>query len=360
MTLRLLPAILSGGSGTRLWPLSTDDAPKQFHALASDRTLLQDTMARFAASSEGVHVLPPVIISSQRHEAHVAAQAAEIGVEPSAIVLEPVGRNSAPAAAVAARLAHDLDPEALVLLMPADLLISDWAGFREAVKQAAAVARDRIVIFGVQPTAPETGYGYIESGETIQDAVREVALFAEKPDLKTAEAYLAGGRHLWNAGIFLFSPSVMLAELEHLAPEVLRASNQALAAARREGVVIRLDTAAFAACPSISIDHAVMEKTTHAAVTPIGVAWADIGSWSELWRLGGRDDHGNFLRGDTLAMNTEDCLVWAGSRTVGAIGVRDLIIVETDGAVLVVPRSRAQDVKLLVEQIKARGPKSVG
>jgi mannose-1-phosphate guanylyltransferase/mannose-6-phosphate isomerase len=356
----LLPTILSGGSGTRLWPLSTDETPKQFHALVSGRTLLQDTITGLAESSERVSVLPPIIVGSQRHRPRLAAQTAGVGVKPSATVLEPFGRNSAPAAAMAARLGHDLDPDALVILMPADLMIEDWAGFRQTVERAAAAAREHIVVFGVKPTAPETGYGYIEVGETVDGAVRRVARFAEKPCLKTAEAYLAGGRHLWNAGIFLFAPAVLLAEMQRYAPAVLQASDLALARAQVNGTEINLDAASFAECPAISLDYAVMEKTDKAAVIPLGVTWADVGSWSELWRLGPRDDRGNLLHGDVLAIDVDDCLIWSGGRTVGAIGIKDLIVVETDGAVMVIPRSRAQDVKLLVERLKARAAKAAG
>lgn len=354
MSLRLFPAVLSGGSGTRLWPLSTDEAPKQFHALCSDRSMLQDTIARFVQSDDEIEVLPPIIIGSQRHGALIEAQMAELGVTAQSIVLEPFGRNSAPAAAVAARLAQAEDPDALVILMAADHLIPEPAGFRAAVARSAAVAADHIVVFGVDPTSPETGYGYIEGGEVIDGPTRLVARFAEKPDLETAKAYVAGRRHLWNAGIFLFKPAVMLAELERFAPEVLRAVDAALAGAQRDGAIILLEEQTFSACPSISIDYAVMEKTDHAAVTPIGVEWADVGSWSELWRQGPLDDRNNFLHGDAVLIDTDDSLIWAGSRMVGVIGVKDLIVVETDGAVIVLPKSRAQDVKLLVEQIKAR------
>jgi mannose-1-phosphate guanylyltransferase/mannose-6-phosphate isomerase len=354
MTLRLLPAVLSGGSGTRLWPLSTDEVPKQFHALCSGQSMLQDTIARFAQSDPNIEVLPPIIIGGQRHGELMATQVAELGVQPLHIVLEPFGRNSAPAAAVAARLAEAHDPDALVILMAADHLIPDPAGFRAAVARSAQAAADHIVVFGVAPTSPETGYGYIEAGELIDGPARLVARYAEKPDLKTAEAYLASGRYLWNAGIFLFSPAVMLAELKRFAPDVLRAVDAALEAAELGGASIRLDERAFAECPSISIDYAVMEKTDRAAVTPIGVDWADVGSWSELWRQGPLDGRNNFTHGDALLIDADDSLVWAGSRTVGVIGVKDVIVVETEGAVIVLPKSRAQDVKLLVEQIKAR------
>jgi mannose-1-phosphate guanylyltransferase/mannose-6-phosphate isomerase len=355
MTVRLLPAILSGGSGTRLWPLSTEAEPKQFHALCSDLTMLQDTMRRLAGSSADLDVLPPILICSHRHRAAVSEQMREIDMHPAAIVLEPMGRNSAPAAVAAARLAHEVDPGALVVLMAADHHIADSAGFGEAVARACETAREHIVTFGVAPTRPETGYGYIEGGEPIDGPVRKVVRFAEKPDLATAQAYVADGRHLWNAGIFLFSPRVLLAEMERFAPEVVAATDLALARAQRDGATIALDADAFGRCPSISIDYAVMEKTDRAAVTPIGVDWADIGSWSELWRLGPRDGQGNFLKGDALVIDASDTLVWAGSRTVGVIGVKDLVVVETETAVLVLPRERAQDVKLLVEQIKARG-----
>jgi mannose-1-phosphate guanylyltransferase/mannose-6-phosphate isomerase len=344
---------MSGGSGTRLWPLSTDRSPKQFHALGSGQTLIQDSIARLVAVA-GLEPVDPILICNRRHAEVADRQLAEMGRAATALVLEPFGRNTAAVAAIAALLALDADPDALVLLMPADHVIADIAGFSATIASAAPVARSHIVVFGVDPTAPETGYGYIEGGRTIGGTVREVVRFAEKPDLQTAEAYLAGGRHLWNAGIFLFSPQILLAEMERFAPEVLQASRRSLEGARRSGIVIDLDETAFAACPSISIDYALMEKTDRAAVAPIGVDWADVGSWSELWRLGPRDDRDNFVRGDVLLVDTDDTLVWADSKMVGVIGVKDLIIVQTEEAVIVLPKSRAQDVKLLVEQIKAR------
>lgn len=355
MSFRLLPVVLSGGSGTRLWPLSTDAAPKQLHALVSERTMLQETLRRLAAAPSGVEVLPPILICSARHNEAVSEQMLEIAVRPSAVVLEPMGRNSAPAAVAAARLALEIDPDALVLLMAADHHIADSAGFTEAVARAYETAREHIVTFGVEPTGPETGYGYIEAGDEIDGPVRKVVRFAEKPDLATAKAYVAGGRHLWNAGIFLFAPQVLLAEMERFAPAVTAAVDQALERGQRAGPTILLDAEAFRHCPSISLDYAVMEKTHRAAVTPIGAPWVDVGSWSELWRLGPRDAQGNLLKGDALVIDAEDTLVWAGSRTVGVIGVKDLVVVETETAVLVLPRERAQDVKLMVERIKARG-----
>ncbi len=354
MTLRLLPAVLSGGSGTRLWPLSTDAAPKQLHALTSERTLLQDTLRRFIGAPSEIEVLPPIVICSGRHHETVSEQMLEIAVHPSAIVLEPMGRNSAPAAVAAARLAHEIDPEALVILMAADHHIADSAGFSEAVARAYETAREHIVTFGVAPTGPETGYGYIEAGEPIDGPVRKVVRFAEKPDLATAKTYVAGGRHLWNAGIFLFSPKVLIAEMERLAPDVASSVRRALRAARRDGSVIELDAAAFETCPSISIDYAVMEHTDKAAVMPVDPSWADIGSWSSLWQQGSRNGEGNVLRGDVEVLDANDCLIWSQDRTVAVVGVSDLIVVQTEEGVLVLPKSRAQDVKILVERLQAR------
>jgi mannose-1-phosphate guanylyltransferase/mannose-6-phosphate isomerase len=347
---------MSGGSGTRLWPLSTDHRPKQFHALGSEQSLIQDTIARLVPSGT-LEIAAPILICNRRHAAIVREQTEGLGPA-AAVVLEPFGRNTAAVAAIAALLAQAEDPDALVLLAPADHVIGDAAGFSATIAAAADAAREYIVTFGVEPTAPETGYGYIEAGAVIDGAVRKVVRFAEKPDLRTAEAYLAGGKHLWNAGIFLFSPRVLLEEMERLAPDVVQASRAALNSAHRDGVTIALGEAAFAACPSISIDYAVMERTEKAAVAPIGVGWADVGSWSELWRLGPRDEAENFLRGDALLIDTQGSLVWAHSKTVGVIGLTDVIVVQTDEAVIVLPKSRAQDVKLLVEQIKARAAKT--
>ncbi len=344
---------MSGGSGTRLWPLSNDETPKQFHALFGEHTLIQDTVRRLT-DSDAVEVAAPLIICNQRHAGLVREQLAQAGVRPAGLILEPFGRNTAPAAAVAALAAQALDSDALVLLMAADHVIADPAAFSAAVAGCMDTARDHIVTFGVTPTGPETGFGYIEAGAVINGEARKVARFAEKPDLATAKAYVAGGRHLWNAGIFLFSPQIMLAELDRLAPAVLAASQAAFDRGRRSGTDVDLDPEAFAACPSISVDYAVMEATDKAAVAPIGSAWADVGSWSELWRLGPRDDRDNFVRGDAALIDVNDCLIWAQDKTVAAVGLRDLIIVQAGDAVLVLPKDRAQEVKALVEQLKAR------
>lgn len=355
MTIRLIPAVLSGGSGTRLWPLSTEAMPKQFHALGSHETMIQATVRRLAAGTEGLDVLAPLVIGNRRHGAMIEQQLGAVGVTPGGVVLEPFGRNSAAAAGIAALLAQEIDPGALVLLMSADAMIEDSEGFARTIARAAPVALDdHIVLFGVEPTHPETGYGYIQAGEPIAAGVSRVQRFAEKPNATTAQAYIDSGDYLWNAGIFLFSPAMFLRELDAHAPDVASACRHAFATARRRGTVVDLDDDAFARVPSISVDYAVMERTARAAVTPIGVPWADIGSWSELWRLSPRSEQGNVARGETVIIETTDSVVWSQGRTVGVIGVADLIIVATEDAVIVLPKHRAQDVKLLVEQVKAK------
>jgi mannose-1-phosphate guanylyltransferase/mannose-6-phosphate isomerase len=350
---RLYPVVISGGAGSRLWPLSTNDRPKQFHPLGSEQTLIQDTAQRLAGAA-GLDVQGPMLASNGRHLALIQQQMDEVGCTPSAIILEPFGRNTAPVAMAAALEVEAIDPEALVLLMPSDHVIGRPEAFAAAVAEAAAQARERIILFGVRPTAPETGFGYIEAGEPLEGEVRAVVRFVEKPDLETARGYLEGGRHLWNAGLFLFSPKVMIAEMERLAPDVASSVRRARQEARRQGGVIELDAAAFETCPSISIDYAVMEHTDKAAVMPVDPAWADIGSWSSLWQQGPQDHEGNVLRGDVELLDVRDSLVWSEDRTVAVVGVTDLMVVQTEGAVLVLPKSRAQDVKLLVERLQAR------
>jgi mannose-1-phosphate guanylyltransferase/mannose-6-phosphate isomerase len=350
---RLFPVVISGGAGSRLWPLSTNDRPKQFHPLGSDRTLIQDTVLRLSGAA-GLDIQGPILASNGRHLALIEEQMDEVGCKPAAIILEPFGRNTAPVAMAAALAVEAVDPGALVLLMPSDHVIGRPEAFAAAVAEAAPQAWERIILFGIKPTAPETGFGYIEAGEPLEGQVRAVARFVEKPDIATARSYLEGGRHLWNAGLFLFSPKVLIAEMERLAPDVASSVREALRNARRDGGVIELDAAAFEACPSISIDYAVMEHTDKAAVMPVDPAWADIGSWSSLWLQGPRDDESNVLRGDVEVLDVRDCLVWSQDRTVAVVGVSDLVVVQTEEAVLVLPKSRAQDVKLLVERMQAR------
>ncbi|MBW8735335.1 MAG: mannose-1-phosphate guanylyltransferase, partial [Asticcacaulis sp.] len=285
----ILPVIMSGGSGTRLWPLSTPEAPKQFHALATSNSMIQETALRLS----GDGFLAPVAICGRSHADLVTAQLAEIDRTPALVVLEPFARNTAAVAAVAALAGQAIDPDALVLMVPADHVIAKPGAFHAAIHQAADTARDRIVTFGIRPTQPETGFGYIEHGEALGDGIYEIARFLEKPDLATATGYVEGGRHDWNAGIFLFSPRVMLDELAIHAPDVLAATRQAYEGGVRDGVTLLLDKDAFATVPSISVDYAIMEKTKQSAVVPCDIGWADVGGFAELWRLGDKDASGN-------------------------------------------------------------------
>ncbi len=353
MSATVIPAVISGGAGTRLWPLSTPDKPKQFHALGGEQTLIQEAALRLS-DREGLKVLPPVLICSHRHVEVVRAQMAEIGCTPTATVLEPFGRNTAAVAMSAALVAQAADPDALVLLLPSDIIVADPEAFVQAVIDAAPAAREHIVLLGVTPSAPETGFGYIEAGAPISGPVSAVKRFVEKPNLATAEQYVASGRYLWNAGMFLASPAVLLAEIRRHAPEVAAAAAAALDKAERRDGAIWLDAEAFAACPSVSLDYAVMEKTDKAAVSPLDAGWADIGSWSSLWSEGEHDSRGNMVRGEVELLDADDCLVWSEGQAACVIGLRDVIVVNTAEGVLVLPKSRAQDVKVLVEQMAAR------
>ncbi len=354
----IVPVIMSGGSGTRLWPLSTDTRPKQFHALAGARTMLQETALRLAArpktAGDQLLFLPPVIICNRAHERVIETQMAEVGVHPLAVVLEPFGRNTAAVAVTAARMVQTLRPGALALLLPADHVIADPAGFHAAIARGARTP-DRIVTFGIAPTGPETGFGYIQCAEALADGVFKVARFAEKPKLEVAKAYLAEGGYYWNGGIFLFAPEVMLAEMAAHRPDIHATGLEAVDAAGRDGLFVRLDDGRFVAIPSESVDIAVMERTSLAAVAPCDIGWADVGSWSELWRLGGKDGEQNLIRGDAVALDTQGSLIWSDDgMEVGVVGLRDVVVVATAGAVIVLPRDRAQEVKTIVERLRAR------
>ena len=349
----IVPVIMSGGSGTRLWPLSTDARPKQFHALAGARTMLQETALRLAGSRE-MAFSAPVVICNRSHERLIETQMAEVGVTPLAIVLEPFGRNTAAVAVTAARMVQTLKPGALALLLPADHVIADPEAFRAAIARGAATP-ERIVTFGIAPTGPETGYGYIQRAEPLAEGVFAVARFAEKPKRELAEAYLAEGGYDWNGGIFLFAPEVMLGEMAAHRSDIHAAAVEAVDAAGRDGVFVRFDDERFLAIPSESVDIAVMERTRLAAVAPCDIGWADVGSWSELWRLGGKDGQDNLVRGDAVALDTSGSLVWSDDgMEVGVVGLRDVVVVATQGAVIVLPRDRAQEVRTIVERLRAR------
>ena len=346
------PVILSGGSGTRLWPLSRALFPKQLLALTGSQTLLQETALRARGLAQAA---APLVVCNQEHRFLIAEQLREAGVEPADIVLEPVGRNTAPAAAVAALRAAAEAPDAVLLVLPADHLIRDLAAFAAAVGVGVrAAAAGRLATFGIRPRSAETGYGYIEQGAALQgiEGAFDVARFVEKPAPALAEALVASGRHYWNSGIFAFRADVFLAELEQHAPEVLAAARAALDAAHRDLDFTRLGADAFANAPSISIDYAVMEKTDRAAVIPVEMGWSDIGSWSALWEQSDKTAEGNVLIGDVYAHDVAGSFIRSDGRLLAAIGVSDLIVVETQDATLIASKDRAQDVKGAVEHLE--------
>ncbi|MDE2309154.1 MAG: mannose-1-phosphate guanylyltransferase/mannose-6-phosphate isomerase [Xanthomonadaceae bacterium] len=350
----LIPLVLSGGSGTRLWPVSRKNLPKQFLALAGNGTLFQQTIARTRQLPE---VAAPIVVASEDHRFLAADQLLEAGVEGATIVLEPLARNTAPAIALGALQALQRDADALLLVLPADHLIGDTASFTAAVRQAVPLAQQGwLVTFGIRPDRAETGFGYIRRAEALDDAGYRVEQFVEKPDLATAEAYLADGGYDWNSGMFLFKASRYLEELAALAPAMLAAVREAHAKASADLDFVRIDRDAFAQVPDGSIDYAVMEKTRRAAVVPVSCAWSDIGSWSALWLTGGKDADGNLREGDTLAIDSSNSLLRSHDRhLLAALGIDDLIVVTTPDATLVAHRDRAQDVKKVVDRLKAAG-----
>jgi mannose-1-phosphate guanylyltransferase/mannose-6-phosphate isomerase len=352
----ITPVILCGGNGTRLWPLSRDFYPKQLLALTGEKTLLQQTALRLADLAE---VGPPLVLCNQNHRFLVAEQLREVGIEPAAIILEPVGRNTAPATALAALQVNEAGHDDTLLILPADHLIDDIAAFHHAVSQARKVAlKGRLVAFGIVPKTAETGYGYIKKGAPIQDCANEafaIDRFIEKPDSATAERYLAHGDYSWNSGMFMFQAALFLDELKQYNTPMYEHCRQALERAKKDLDFTRIDTNAFSACPFDSIDYAIMEKTSKGAVIPIDVGWNDIGSWSALWDVGNKDDFGNVTRGDVILEDTHNSFVYADNRLVATIGLDDTIIIETIDAVLVAPKDRVQDVKAIVTRLKSTG-----
>ena len=358
MTTPLIPVILCGGTGTRLWPLSRASYPTQYWPLggSGDDTLLQQTQQRL----EGLSGLgAPLLICNDDHRFIVAEQMRQIGVEPGAILLEPMGRNTAPAVAVAALQATARGEDPLLLVLAADHVIRDAALFRAAIEAGRADAEaGRLVTFGIVPTAPETGYGYIEAAAALEAGSLQpvpIARFVEKPDRATAEQFLASGRFTWNSGMFLFRASAMLAELERLAPEVVSCCRAALEQDVADLDFLRLEREAFAKCPNVAIDVAVMEKTALGSVLPLAAGWSDVGSWSALWDTADRDDDGNVLRGRVISEGSRNCYLRSEHRLVVGLGVENLVVVETDDAVLIADRSQAQNVKTIVKQLEADG-----
>jgi mannose-1-phosphate guanylyltransferase/mannose-6-phosphate isomerase len=349
---RLVPVILSGGAGTRLWPLSREMYPKQLLALTGKHTMLQDTVLRLGGITGAES---PIVVCNEAHRFTVAEQLRALGVKASAILLEPMGRNTAPAVALAALEAQAIDPHATIVVAPADHVIRDARGFQTAAEVAAGLAEHgKLVTFGIVAHAPETGYGYIRRGDG-EGPAYPVAQFIEKPPLDVAAQFVASGDYFWNSGMFVFKAGRYLAELEAFAPDILEASRAAFRAARKDLDFIRIDKVEFEKCRGESIDYAVMEKTRDAVVLPLDAGWSDVGSWSSLFDALPADEEGNVLQGDVLVHDTHDCYVHSTSRLVAAVGMDDHIIVETKDAVLVAPKGRVQDVKELVAAIKKAG-----
>lgn len=346
--MNLIPVILSGGSGTRLWPLSREGHPKQFLALAGEHSMLQATWLRVAELGGEA---APLVVTNEDHRFMVAEQLRQVGCRPAAIILEPVGRNTAPAIAVAALQATAGDDDPLLLVLPSDHVIGDEAAFRAAVREAMPAARDgALVTFGIVPSAPETGYGYIKAAPG--DGVRAVERFVEKPDADTARSYVDSGDYVWNSGMFLFRASRYLEELQRHRPDMLAACRAAFGAATRDADFLRLDRDAFAACPADSIDYAVMEKTDAARVLAIDVGWSDVGSWAALWDVAEHDADGNAHHGDVLALDCHDTYAWTERRLLALIGLDDVVVVDTDDALLVAHKDSVQRVKDVVARLK--------
>ena len=336
---KLQPVLLSGGSGTRLWPLSREAYPKQFLPLAGDDTMLQATWLRVAALADAAHALNrPIVVAGEDHRFLVAEQLRQIGAPVPAILLEPIGRNTAPAIAAAALQAMAAGDDPLLLVLPSDHVVRDADAFRNAVRVAMPAAEaGALVTFGIVPNAPETGFGYIQAAAG--DGVRKVLRFVEKPDAATAQSYLGAGGYFWNSGMFLLRASRYLEELQRFRPEIVDAVRAAFEGAARDGDFIRLDKQAFSSCPSDSIDYAVMEKTDAAMVLPVDIGWNDVGSWSALWDVSEQDGDGNAHHGDVIAIDSRNSYAYA-QRLVALVGVDDLIVVETDDAVLVAAKDK--------------------
>lgn len=360
----MIPIILSGGSGTRLWPLSRGLFPKQFLPLVGNASMLQSTLARLDGIAQCGQAL---IVCNEEHRFIVAEQLRQCQATVSNILLEPVGRNTAPAIAAAALTAMQDGKDPLLLVLAADHVITDVDAFQRAVELARTAAETgSLVTFGIVPTSPETGYGYIETSDNekwgqangVPKGAHPVSRFVEKPDLETAQEYVVSGRYLWNSGMFLFRASVLIEELGKCAPQIVDACRSALAGARADLDFLRLDPAAFAASPEDSIDYAVMEQTEKAVVVPLSAGWSDVGSWNTLWEVSEKNADGNVLKGDVLAVNSQNSYLHsANGRLVAAVGINDLVVVDTDDAVMVAHKGQVQQVKQVVDMLKASGRK---
>lgn len=343
----IVPVILSGGSGTRLWPMSTPEQPKQMLALTAEQTMLQLTAARAC----GEQYASPIVVANARHAEMIEEQLTAVGCRPQALILEPTGRNTAPAIALAALCVSD--PSAPLLVMPSDHVIEDVEAFRAAIEAALPmVEQGWLVTFGITPDAPEIGYGYIKVGEPVASGVHRVDRFVEKPPRAVAEAMLASGDHAWNGGIFLFCASAFLDALAQHEPAMLDAVRRSIAEGERAGTHLRPSAKAFVEAPNQSIDYAVMEKSDKVAVVPVTMGWNDVGSWDALHAISITDAAGNAIRGEVIALDTNNCLVRSDGARVAMVGVSDLIVVASGDDILILPRGRSQEVKALLEAIK--------
>jgi len=351
----ITPVILSGGAGTRLWPMSRRDYPKQFLPLAGDQTMLQETALRVGVPQR---FAPVLVVCNEEHRFMVAEQLRRQEQAPQGILLEPIGRNTAPALTAAALWLLDRDPDAIMLVLPSDHVVQNAAAFREAAYMAAAAAESgRLVTFGIAPRAPETGFGYIAAGGSVDglDGVRAVDGFVEKPDLTTAQAFVDGGNHFWNSGMFVFRADTLIAEIDRLTPETGIACRAALAGGSEDLDFLRLNAESFAAAPATSIDYAVMEKTDRAAVVPVDMGWSDVGSWRALWEIGAKDNAGNVVVGDVVQVGARDCYLRSDGTLVAAIGLEDFVVVASADAVLVAPKDEVQQVREIVEALGKSG-----
>ncbi len=358
----ITPVILAGGSGTRLWPLSRKLYPKQFMSLIDDKTLLQNTMERLKSLDD---LSDPIVLCNQEHRFTVGEQLRAMGVRAKAIVLEPVGRNTAPALTVAALMVARKSPESVLLVLPADHFIGDNSAFQRTVRAGGQFAElQHLVTFGIVPLTPETGYGYIRKGKHLSAEIGiedgsplawEIDRFVEKPDRKTALEYLESGRYCWNSGMFMFRADTFLNEIELYAKDILIACRKAVDQGGRDLDFFRLDSRAFEACPSDSVDYAVMEKTKRGVMVALDSGWNDLGSWEALWQVGFKDESNNVVHGDVCLHEVNDCFVHATGRLVAAVGLENLVVVETKDAVFISPRDRVQQVKLLVDDLSRQG-----
>jgi len=353
--MQIVPVILSGGSGSRLWPLSRAAYPKQLLPLIGSDTLIQQTVKRASCLKNSTS---PLIICNNEHRFIVAEQLNQIDCDPLDIVLEPIGRNTAPAIAVAAFRCMEEEPESIMLVLPADHLLGDLKNFQTVVVKAMdAASNGNLVTFGIKPVSPEMGYGYIKKGSFLSQDLYQIESFVEKPISEDAKKYFTSGDYFWNSGMFLFRPDSYLAELEMLQPKMFSYCHKAYSRAIRDLDFLRLDSKAFKACPADSIDYAVMEKTTKGVVARLDSPWNDIGSWNSLWEVSSKDNSGNVLKGDIIIENVSDSLLFARKRLLAAIGVNNLVVVETSDAVLVADRKKSQDIKKIVRYLKRKGRK---